>query len=90
MHSKNTWALPYIAGRLYHVWWHTGLDFTQLTTYHSNMLTENDPGIMFKFNYTLHRQAFDVGANKPSAPLNWANLFYPTGQPLDETNCTNG
>ena len=54
------------------------------------MLTENDPGILFKFNYTLHREAFDIGADKPSTPLTWAQYFYPTGQPLDETNCTNG
>ena len=54
------------------------------------MLTEADPGIIFKFNYTLHREAFDVGVSNPITKYTWDNFFYPTGQPLDETNCTNG
>ena len=37
--KKQIWALPFIGGRMYNVWWHTGLDFTFLEKYHSNMLT---------------------------------------------------
>ena len=37
--KKQIWALPFIAGRMYNVWWHSGLDFTFLQKSHSNMLT---------------------------------------------------
>lgn len=51
----KTYALPYITGRVYNIWWLTGLDFDHLQMYSSRYLTDADDGILFKFNYTLNR-----------------------------------
>jgi hypothetical protein len=53
--QKFTYALPYAAGRIYNVWWLTGLDFDHLSIQSSNVLSPSDPAILFKFNYTLNR-----------------------------------
>lgn len=31
IHKKRAYALPFIAGRIYNIWWLTGLDFTHLS-----------------------------------------------------------
>ena len=54
-HNKKTYALPYIAGSIYNIWWLTGLDFDQLTLSSSRALKDTDPAVIFKFNYTLNR-----------------------------------
>lgn len=53
--SKKTYAMPYIAGRVYNIWWLTGLDFDSLKMTSSNYFKDTDPGIVFKFNYTKNR-----------------------------------
>ncbi len=50
--KKNAYALPFITGRTYNIWWLTGLDFTHLAIESSQLFTDNDLGIIFKFNYT--------------------------------------
>ena len=55
MNIKKYYAVPYIAGRMYNIWWHTGLDFDNLHMISSNYFSNIDPAILFKFNYTLHR-----------------------------------
>lgn len=90
MDNPKTYALPYIAGRIYNIWWLTGLDFDGLLMTSSSYLKETDPAIMFKFNYTLHREAFDIGPIRPHYPLTDNRLFYPSAGILDENNCGNG
>lgn len=53
--QPKTYAMPYIAGRVYNIWWLTGLDFNHLSMSSSSYLKDTDPGIVFKFNYTLNR-----------------------------------
>lgn len=53
--AKQTYAMPYLAGRIYNIWWLTGLDFDHLAMSSSSYMTPNDPAILFKFNYTLNR-----------------------------------
>lgn len=77
MNSPKTYAMPYIAGRIYNIWWLTGLDFDGLQMTSSSYLKETDPAVLFKFNYTLNREAFDIGAVRPHYPLTSAGLFYP-------------
>lgn len=55
MQSKdrpNTWALPFITGRIYNIWWGTGLDFDHLAIATSPIFSSVDSGIIFKFNNT--------------------------------------
>lgn len=75
---------------MYNIWWLTGLDFDNVQMTSSRYLTDSDPAIIFKFNYTLHREAFDIGPDRPNDPLSPDDLFYPTPTILDENNCTNG
>lgn len=77
MNSPKTYAMPYIAGRIYNIWWLTGLDFDGLQMTSSSYLKDTDPAVLFKFNYTLNREAFDIGAVRPHYPLAAARLFYP-------------
>ncbi len=55
MTNKKTYAMPYITGRTYNIWWLTGLDFDHLTMSSSYYMKPTDPAILFKFNYTLNR-----------------------------------
>jgi len=90
MNDKKSWALPYLAGRLYNLWWLTGLDFTYLKMHSSRYLKESDLAVRFKFNYTLHRELYDIGANRPNYPLTANNLFFPEYAVLDPSICANG
>lgn len=47
--------MPYITGRIYQIWWGTGIDFTHLSIYTAPTFTPNDKGIIFKFNYSENR-----------------------------------
>lgn len=53
--AKKTYSLPFVSGRVYNLWWLTGLDFDHLTFESSRTLLDTDKGIVFKFNYTLNR-----------------------------------
>jgi len=89
-HNKKTYALPYITGRMYNLWWLTGLDFTSFKLVSSDYFKDTDDAVLFRFNYTLQREAFDIGIDTPNNPINWSQLLYPTAYILDSSNCTNG
>jgi len=50
--SAYTWSMPYITGRIYQIWWGSGIDFTHLSIYTAPNFTPTDKGIIFKFNYS--------------------------------------
>ena len=50
--KSDAWALPFVAGRIYNIWWLTGLDFTHLAIDISQTYEDADEAIIFKFNYT--------------------------------------
>lgn len=56
--AKRTYAMPYIAGKIYNIWWHSGLDFDHLSVSTSYYMKPTDPSIIFKFNYTLNRELY--------------------------------
>lgn len=88
--QKRTYALPFITGRTYNLWWLTGLDFDYLEMSSTNLFTSNDDGIIFKFNYTLNRELYEIGPNRPHAALT-PELYFTQSIPLlDETSCFNG
>ena len=49
----------YIAGTIYNIWWHSGLDFKSLTM-DVGFYDTNSPAVIFKFNYTLNRELYDI------------------------------
>lgn len=53
--SSFSWSLPYAAGRIYNVWWGTGIDFTHMAMVSNYLYGETDDAILFKFNYTKNR-----------------------------------
>ena len=53
--EKKSYSMPYIAGRIYNIWWLTGLDFDHLAMTSSYYMQPSDPAIRFRFNYTLNR-----------------------------------
>ena len=53
--KKYSYGLPYITGKIYNIWWGTGIDFTHLSAFTTPSFSETDDGIIFKFNYTENR-----------------------------------
>jgi hypothetical protein len=51
--KPKSYTMPYVTGRIYNVWWLTGLDFTHLAVEVSPLFDDAvDDAILFKFNYT--------------------------------------
>lgn len=53
--AEFTYSVPFVAGRIYNIWWQTGIDFEKANIDVSALTDDNDPAIIFKFNYTLNR-----------------------------------
>ena len=53
--AEFTYSVPFVAGRMYNIWWHTGIDFEDLNIDVSSLTDDSDSAIIFKFNYTLNR-----------------------------------
>lgn len=53
--QKQVWGLPFITGKVYNIWWGTGIDFEHLSVFTSPRFDPADDGIVFKFNYTENR-----------------------------------
>jgi len=53
------YSLPFVAGRTYAIWWES-IDFNNLAIDLSPLFDDSDSGIVFKFNYTAHRELFDI------------------------------
>lgn len=59
--KPQSWSLPYITGQTYQVWWGSGIDFSHMSAVSSRTYSPSDAGVIFKFNYTLNREIFEVG-----------------------------
>jgi hypothetical protein len=55
---KQAYSLAFVAGRVYNIWWLTGLDYDHLNIDVSTFFEDTDPAIIFKFNYTQTRELF--------------------------------
>lgn len=86
--AMKTYALPFVSGRIYSVWWLTGLDFDHLNYESSRVLTASDAGIIFKFNYTLNRELYEIGPIRPGTDL--ATSLFTRQNSVSNSNCTNG
>lgn len=51
--------MPFVLGRRYSIWWGE-LDFENIAVDISPLFTEEDDAIVFSFNYTAHRELFEV------------------------------
>lgn len=50
--QRRSYSVAFVAGRVYNIWWLTGLDFTHVNVDVSQKFVDSDPAIIFKFNYT--------------------------------------
>jgi hypothetical protein len=85
-----SWGLPYITGRIYNIWWGSGVDFLHLAAFTSPTFAPADKGIIFKFNYSANRELYNVGPIVGKAPLLAANYVKKTNVTLDASTCKNG
>lgn len=86
-----TWALPYITGKTYQVWWASGIDFTHMSLFTSSNWNTADQGIIFKFNYTEYREIFEIGQMAGGARvLNATEFKNKSTTHLDPATCNNG
>jgi hypothetical protein len=53
--KPSSWSLPFIAGMTYQVWWSNNADFNHLSLTTTPMYGKNEPGVVFKFPYTINR-----------------------------------
>jgi hypothetical protein len=70
---KKTWSMPYVTGRIYHIWWGIGIDFMNMSISTTSIFNPSDLGIIFKFNYTTSRELFSVGPIRGGVPFNTLN-----------------
>jgi hypothetical protein len=64
-----TWAMPYITGRIYNVWWGSGIDFIHLAAFTTPSYLLSEKGIIFKFNYSDNREYYNIGPIVGGVPL---------------------
>jgi hypothetical protein len=53
--KPQSWSLPYIAGMIYQIWWSNNADFNHISLTTTPMYGSNEPGVVFKFPYTMNR-----------------------------------
>lgn len=53
--KQNSWSLPFITGMTYQIWWTDNLDFNHLSLTTTPLYSEKEPGVIFKFPYTINR-----------------------------------
>ena len=79
--TKKTWAMWFVAGRVYNAWWHSGQDFTHLNIRKLNF-ARDEPAIVFKFNYTLFRELYRIKAGSTYPRISMYDI--------DRDNCLSG
>lgn len=90
--KAETYALPFVMGNIYNIWWGIGIDFSHLsivtTPLMAGKLTES---VIFKFNYTQNREFYNIGPMIGGART-LTQLDYISESPtyLDMATCNNG
>lgn len=84
--------MPYVTGQIYQIWWGTGLDFSHLSISTSPLYSQNDDGVIFKFNYTLNRELYYIGPMRGGQPLKSINYLAEDANwtSLAPSTCRNG
>lgn len=59
--KPQSWSLPFITGMAYQIWWSNNADFNHLSLTTTPMYGPDEPGVVFKFPYTINRQMYSVG-----------------------------
>lgn len=89
--KKQSYGLPFITGKIYNIWWGTGVDFTHMSVVSSSLFTAQDMGVLFKFNYSASREMYDVWLNR-GGQQTFTNLdmISQSPAPLSAASCING
>ena len=93
MQSKdkaNAYALPFITGMTYQIWWGTGIDFTHLSIVTTPNFPATDKGIIFKFNNSLNRQLYEIGPMRAKKALTKLDFISESVTFIDSNSCGNG
>lgn len=88
--KSTSWGLPFITGRIYNIWWGSGIDFTHLSVFTSPSFVEADKGIIFKFNYSENRELYRIGPMVGKVPLTAEFYKNESETLLDPDTCKNG
>jgi hypothetical protein len=90
--KPQAWSLPFVTGKIYQIWWGSGLDFSHLSIVTSTLFNENDAGVIFKFNYTLNRELYEVGPMRGGNKLQSIDFIprKPDFASLRPATCGNG
>jgi hypothetical protein len=86
--KRNCWAVPFVLNNIYDAWWNYGIDWTSIAVVPSVYFNESDVGMIIRFNYTEHRELFEI-TQRISGTL---QLPYITAQTtmLNTTTCNAG
>ena len=57
----NSWAMPFALGYYYNVHWRHGIDFSHMSIAPSRLFSQNENGVVLRFNYTDTRELFEIG-----------------------------
>lgn len=85
-----TYSLPYITDRIYNIWWGTGINFQHLAMVTSHLYEQNDKGIVFKFNYTLNRELFEIAPLRQGRGFSKSLMKAKSLGYLEKSTCGNG
>lgn len=86
-----SYGLPYITGRIYNIWWGSGIDFSHLSIFSTPRWTPSDKGIVFKFNYSENREFYNIGPMVAGNLLTAADYIVENSNSAPNPNtCTNG
>lgn len=84
--KKNSWAMPFATNSYYNVHWKWGIDFTHMAIAPSRLWDNND-GTVLRFNYSDHREIFQIG--KWYQQQLQMPFIVPSATVISPTNCTN-
>lgn len=57
---EESYTAPFVEGRVYNIWWFTGIDFNGVVINAASLVDTSAPAIILKFNYTLNRELYEI------------------------------
>lgn len=87
---KFTYSLPYITDRIYNIWFGTGINFDHMAMITSSLYGPTEKAILFKFNYTLNRELYEIAPLRQGTKFKYDLLKTASADLLDSGTCGNG
>lgn len=58
--KKKAWSAPFVLDQFYDVWWNQGIDWTSVAVAPSVYFSDQEKGMVLRFNYTETRELFEI------------------------------